>query len=79
MPRASVAVREDMADLWQKARFKQPYHNLPVPNRDETFYLYGIAERVMAKGHRPKSFILYQNGEVADYEEGDGEYKQDRQ
>lgn len=74
-PRASV----DMVDLWQKTRFRQPYHNLPIPNRDEASYLYGMADCVMAKGHRPKSFILYQNGQAVDFEEGDGEYTQDRQ
>jgi hypothetical protein len=79
MPRASVAVREDMASLFHEGRFKQPYHSLPIPDREEATYLYGIAGRVMAMKDKPKSFISYQNGEAAEDEEQDGDsyYTQD--
>ena len=34
----------------------------PIPTQDDAEYLYRVAERVV-KGHVPKSFIHYQNGE----------------
>jgi hypothetical protein len=37
----------------------------PFPDKATAAYLYRIAERIMVEGYVPKSFIDYQNGEVA--------------
>jgi hypothetical protein len=37
----------------------------PFPDLRTAKYLYSVAERVMKEGYVPKSFISYQNGEVA--------------
>jgi hypothetical protein len=66
MPDHDFVVRRDMSMLWKQARMMQHYWEPPnpFPDRETAEYLYKVAERVM-KGYVPKSFINYQNGEVA--------------
>jgi hypothetical protein len=68
MPDKNIVLRDDMASLWHRARMMQhawePEN--PFPDKETAAYLYRIAERIMVEGHVPKSFIDYQNGEVAD-------------
>lgn len=68
MPDKKIVLRDDMASLWHRARMMQhawePEN--PFPDKETAAYLYRIAERIMVEGHVPKSFIEYQNGEVAD-------------
>jgi hypothetical protein len=67
MPDKNIVLRHDMASLWHRARMMQhawePEN--PFPDKKTAAYLYRIAERIMVEGHVPKSFIDYQNGEVA--------------
>ena len=58
---------EELPSLWKSARMMQHAWEPPNPFPDEetASYLYEICERVMVNGHIPKSFIDYQNGEVA--------------
>lgn len=67
MPTSAVALRENMSRLWLKARRMQPesHKTNPIPTRQEAQYLYEVADRVMRKGHIPRSFTFYENGEVA--------------
>jgi hypothetical protein len=71
MPERATAIQSDMSQLWSRARMMQHYWEPPNPMIDETDaeYLYGVAERVMVRGHVPASYIDYQHGEVA-YEGG---------
>jgi hypothetical protein len=67
MPSQDWILRENMASLWKRARMMQHAWEPPNPFPDQATakYLYRVAERVMIEGHMPKSFINYQNGEVA--------------
>lgn len=67
LPEKSFCIRKDMGSFWSNARMMQHAWEPPNPMLDEADadYLYGIAERVMEKGHVPASYIDYQNGEVA--------------
>jgi hypothetical protein len=67
MPIEDLVLREDMASLWKSARMMQHAWEPPNPFPDlqTAKYLYSVAERVMKEGYVPKSFINYQNGEVA--------------
>jgi len=75
MPQASVALPESIFTLFARARRMQPpiHHAMPMPTREEAGYLYNVAERVAGRGHLPKSFIQYSNGEAAEYEEDQDE------
>jgi hypothetical protein len=75
MPPPSKALPRAISDLYKRARRMQSpiHHSVPLPTREEAMYLYDICERVMAKGHLPKSFVEYENGEAADYEEEEDE------
>ena len=65
MPRFEVAVRENMASLWSRARMMQHANEPPnpIPTQEEAEYLYKVAERVAVHGYVPSSFIHYRNGE----------------
>jgi hypothetical protein len=67
MPNHDWVVRENMASLWKRARMMQHAWEPPNPFPDQATakYLYRVAERVMKEGYIPKSFINYQDGEVA--------------
>jgi len=67
MPDKDIALRKNMASLWRHARMMQHAWEPPNPmlSEEDATYLYGIAERVVRKGHVPSSYIDYQNGEVA--------------
>lgn len=54
--------------LWRRARMMQHAWEPPnpFPTKETAIYLYDVSERIMKKGHIPKSFIDYQNGESAD-------------
>jgi hypothetical protein len=67
LPDKSFSIRKDMGSFWSNARMMQHAWEPANPMLDEADagYLYGIAERVMEKGHVPASYIDYQNGEVA--------------
>lgn len=70
MPKQSVALREDMSQLWLHARRMQPetHRSNPFPTRQEAIYLFNVADRVV-RGHTPKSLTIYENGEASTYEE----------
>lgn len=70
MPPKDVAIRGDMSFLWLHARRMQPdtHRSNPFPTQEQAMYLYSVADRV-CKGHRPRSFIAYENGEASDYVE----------
>lgn len=67
LPDKDLVVRDDVQNLWGRARMMQhawePAN--PFPNRTTMEYLYNVAERVMIEGYVPKSFINYKHGEVA--------------
>jgi hypothetical protein len=68
MPDRRVALGEDAASLWKRARMMQHAREPPNPFPDAATaeYLYGVAERVAVGGYVPKSFVNYQNGEMVD-------------
>lgn len=70
MPPPEVALRQDMSNLWLHARRMQPdtHRSNPFPTLEQARYLYNVADRV-CKGHLPKSFTMYENGEASDYVE----------
>ena len=67
MPDHDFVVRKNMPSLWKRARMMQHVWepSNPFPDEETAEYLYTVAERVMNEGYVPKSFINYQNGEVA--------------
>lgn len=68
LPNKEWMLREhNMGSLWRRARMMQHAWEPPnpFPDVDTAKYLYHVAERVMIDGHVPKSYINYQNGEVA--------------
>jgi hypothetical protein len=67
MPNKNVVLRLNMASLWKRARMMQHAWEPPNPFPDlaTATYLYRVAERIMLEGHVQKSFINYENGEVA--------------
>jgi len=58
---------ENFSWLWQHARMMQHAWEPPnpFPNYTTAQYLYQVAERISVKKELPKTFIDYQNGEVA--------------
>lgn len=76
MPNKQYALPDDMSSLWSRARRMQPPQAdpNPIPTREEAEYLYRVAERVARFGYRPDSFIAYENGEAARYDEELGWY-----
>lgn len=67
MPPLEKVVKHKMKSLWKTARMMQhPWEPPnPFPDLEIASYLYSVAERIMVQGETPKSFIDYQNGEVA--------------
>jgi hypothetical protein len=78
-PKIDIAVREDMSNLWLRARRFQPgeHRRNPFPTQREAAYLYHVAKRVTVYGQKPKSLIEYKHGEAVDYYPVDDLYKVD--
>jgi hypothetical protein len=72
MPPAQYALNRNVEQLWSNARKMQlktsdDYPTMPFPTFEEANYLYIIAERVVLRGHTPKSLLT--NAQVVALEE----------
>jgi hypothetical protein len=77
LPNPRIALNGDVANLFSNARRMTPSAHIQeaYPTLDQARYLYHIASRVI-NGEIPRSFIIYQNGESADFVPDDEAYEQ---
>ncbi|KAG7354664.1 hypothetical protein IV203_004020 [Nitzschia inconspicua] len=76
LPNPRIVLNGDIANLFSNARRMTPSEHIQeaYPTLDQARYLYHVASRII-NGEVPRSFILYENGESADFVPNDENYE----